>query len=880
MGSDLWLRLRSFFNPHALDRELDEELTFHLEQRVAAAVSRGMTRGDAERIARIELGGVEQIKEEHRDARGIGFVTDLARDVRYAFRAFGRLPGFAAIALLMLALGIAATTVMYTVIDGVLLKPLPYPEPDTLVTLHGRSDAIGESWGFSYPDFLDVQQESRSFTVAAWTYAGGTISAPGEPAYVDGRQISAGLFAMLNVHLQRGRAFLPDEDRLGGPLVAIVSYALWRNRFGGDDRAIGQPLIFEGQTYTVVGVAPADFNVGGEAAVFIPLGQNPASRMQNRGARFIHVLGRLQANASLNGTRTELALIGQRLATRFPASNAGRELIARPLLGEVVGDTGSMLWLLLAAVASVLVVACANVASLLLARTQARESELATRLALGASRGRVIRQCLAENAVLGLCGGVLGVPLAFAAMRPFIALWPGSLPRSADVQLDWRILLMTIVVSLASGLAFGLAPALRIPTSNLEDALRAGGRTIVRTSRHLHSAFVVAQLALAVVLLVSAATLARTLLMLSSLDPGLKVHNLVTARIALSPGFLTTPAQMQAAWSDVLNRVREVRGVESVALTDIVPMRAGENSLPYSATPVARLSTDMPIALASTVTPDFLTVMGIPLRSGRFFNEHDRLDGEPVVVIDEQLALHAFGRQDVAGRQLWVPALGPLPVRIVGVVGHVRHWGLAADDQSRIRDQMYYPFAQVPPGLLRLFSSLMSITIRTKAAPLDVIPPVQAELRGNETIYEIRTMEQLVSTSLSRHRFLAMLFGIFGAVAMLLACVGVYGVLAFLTRQRTAEFGVRVAFGSTAADIVRLVMRQSASLIVTGLTIGAAGAWAAGRLIESLVKGTEPTQPLTLVAMVSMLGAAALWACLLPARHAARVDAVQALRNN
>jgi ABC-type antimicrobial peptide transport system permease subunit len=320
--------------------------------------------------------------------------------------------------------------------------------------------------------------------------------------------------------------------------------------------------------------------------------------------------------------------------------------------------------------------------------------------------------------------------------------------------------------------------------------------------------------------------------------------------------------------------------VESVALTDIVPMRAGENSLPYSTTPPARPSTEMPIALASTVTPDYLTVMGIPLRSGRFFDEHDRLGGEPVVVVDEQLALHAFGRADVAGGQLWVPALGPSPVRIIGVVGHVRHWGLANDDRSRVRDQMYYPFAQVPPRLLRFFSSVMSIAIRTNTAPLEVVGPLQTELRGNEAIYEVRTMEQLVSTSLARHRFLAMLFGIFGAVAMLLACVGVYGVLAFLTRQRTAEFGVRVAFGSTAAAIVRLVMRQSASLIVTGLTIGAGAAWAAGRLIESIVKGTEPTQPLTFVAMLSMLGAAALWACLLPARHAARVDAVQALRNN
>jgi predicted permease len=880
MGSDLWLRLRSFFTPQAIDRELDEELTFHLEQRVAAAVSSGMTRGEAERIARIELGGLEQIKEEHRDARGISFVTDLARDVRYAFRAFGRLPGFASITLLMLALGIAATTVMYTVIDGVLLKPLPYPAADRLVTLHGRSDAIGESWGFSYPDFLDVQRQSRSLALAAWTYGAGTISLPGEPAYVDGRQISASLFTVLKVQAARGRAFVPDEDRLGGPLVAIISYAAWQRRYAGADAAIGQPLLFEGKTYTVVGVAPADFNVGGEAAVYTPLGQNPEVRMQNREARFLHVLGRLDPGVSLNGSHTELALIAGRLASQFPASNAGRDLIARPLLEEVVGDTGSMLWLLLAAVAIVLMVACVNVASLLLARTQARENELATRLALGASRSRIVRQCLTENAVLGLLGGALGVPLAVMAIHPLMALWPGSLPRSANVELDWRILLMTIVVSLASGLTFGLAPTLRIPTGKLDDVLRAGARTIVRSSRRLQSAFVVAQLALAVVLLVSAATLARTLVMLSALDPGLNVHNLVAARMALSPGLLADPAQTRAAWSDVIDRVRRLPGVESAALTDIVPMRAGENSLPYSATPLTRPTTELPIALASTVTPDYLTVMGIPLRRGRFFDEHDRLGGEPVVVVDEQLALHAFGRADVAGRQLWVPALGPSPVRIIGVVGHVRHWGLANDDRSRVRDQMYYPFAQVPPRLLRFFSSVMSIAIRTDTAPLDVVGPLQAELRGNETIYEVRTMEQLVSASLARHRFLAMLFGIFGAVAMLLACVGVYGVLAFLTRQRTAEFGVRVAFGSTAAAIVRLVMRQSAFLIVTGLTIGAGAAWAAGRVIESIVNGTEPIGPLMFVATTGVLAAAALWACFLPARDAARVDAVKALRNN
>jgi predicted permease len=883
MRGGYWLRLRSLFRGRAVDRELDEELRFHVEQYVSAAMSRGMPRAEAVRLALIELGGFDQIKEEHRDARGVALLADLARDIRYALRTFRRLPGFAAVALLVLALGIAATTVMFTVIDGVLLRPLRYPDPDKLVTLHGRSETLGESWGFSYPDFLDAQRESRSLTLAAWAYGGGTIGAPGEPAYVDGQQVSADLFAVLKVPLAHGRAFQPDEDRPGGLPVAILSHALWQRRYGGTTAALGQQLVFEGKPYTVVGVAPVDFRLGGGADVFTPLGQNTEVRMRNRQARFIHVLGRLGSSVTLADSRAELGLIARHLATEFPESNAGRDLLVQPLLRDVVGDVGSTLWLLLAAVALVLVIACVNVASLLLARASQREGELATRVALGASRGRVIRQCLAESAVLGLAGGMIGVPLARAAIAPFVAFWPGSLPRAAEIQLDWRLLLAALAASLASGLAFGLVPALRVPTVGLEDALRTGGRTIVRSSRRLHSAFVVTQLALAVVLLVIAGTLGRTLITMSSLDPGLNVRNVVTARVALSPSVLANPGQIQAAWTDVLDRVRRVPGVETAALTDIVPMRAGENSLPYSPTAPVPPAGKAPVALVSTVTPDYLKVMGIPLRAGRFFDEHDRVDSETVLVIDEQLALHAFGRTDVVGRQLWVPAIASSPITIIGVVGHVRHWGLARDDGSPVRDQIYYAFAQVPPRLLRLFSSLMSMAIRTRTAPLDVIEPLRTALRGasgGQAIYEVRTMEQLVSASLARQRFLVLLFAIFGGLAMLLASVGIYGVLAYLTAQRAPEFGVRVALGSTAAGVIRLVLRQSAALIAAGVATGAGAAWAGGRLLERFVEGTRPTAPATFVIMTGVLAVAALSASVLPARRASQVDAMRALKNN
>jgi predicted permease len=882
MLSDVILRLRAIFRRTAVDREMEEELQFHLDRQVEAYRRAGVDAAEARRRLRFEFGGLEQVREEVRDARGTRWLDDLLRDIRYAFRTFRRLPGFAAIALLILGLGIGATTVMFTVINSVLLRPLAYPDPDRLLTLHGFTEGF-ESWGASYPDFIDIQRESRSLTMAAWKYGGGTVSTPGRPEYVDGREVSAELFAVLGLRLAQGRPFRPEDDRPGAAPVAIISHSLWQRRYSRGTTAIGQRLVFEGTPYTIVGVAPAGFGLDGDVDVFTPLGQDTEPRMRNRQARFLHMTARLVRGAALSEAQAELALIARRLAAQFPASNAGRGMLARPLQRDVVGDIGSTLWLLLAAVALVLLIACVNVASLLLARAVSRERELATRVALGASRARVVRQCLTESGVLGLVGGVFGILLAAASLRPFVAFWPGALPRADEIQLDARVLLAAFVVSLASGLAFGVAPVMRVPIGGVDGALRAASGTIARSSRRLHSMFVVTELALAVVLLVSAGMLARTLLTLASLDPGLNVRNVLAARFALSPGTLGNPAQIQAAWQDVLDRARRVPGVESAALTDIVPMRAGENALPYSVTAAVPPASQAPWALASTVTPDYLKVMGIPLRAGRFFDDHDQLDSEPVVVVDDTLALHAFGRGDVVGRQLWVPAMGPAPVRIIGVVGHVRHWGLAGDDGSRLRDQMYYPLARVPPRLLRTFASFMSIAVRTRIAPLDIVEPLRRDLRGtsgDQTLYEVRTMEQLVSGSLARQRFLALLFAIFGGVALLLACVGVYGVLAYLTSQRTREFAVRVALGATARDVIRLVLRQSLGTIAVGAAIGAVGACAASRILLRLVDGMRAAEASTVATTMAILVVAALVASYVPARRASRLDAMTALRQD
>jgi predicted permease len=874
--------LQRLWRRKKMEEQLEKELRFHLDEHVNELIARGDAPDMAQRNARIALGGPEQVKEKCRDARGTRWLEDLLQDFRYALRTLRQRPGFAAVAILTLALGSGATTAMFTVVNGVLLKPLAYPEADRLVTLHGKTEKWGEQWGFSYPEFHDYQSTSRTLgSVAAWTYGGGTVSKPGEAEYLFGRHISSGLFSVLGVPPVAGREFLPQEDQPGAAPVAVISYSLWQRRFGGSKESIGRQLVFDGESYTIVGIAPPGFRLDGESDIYTPLGQSTEPRMEMRGAFFIHVLGRLQPNVTLAQAHTELSVIARRLAAQYPEDNQGRDMVAHPLGQEVVGDVRPTLWLLLGAVSLVLLIACVNVASLLLSRAVSRERELAMRVALGASRGRLVRQCLTESSVLGISGGALGILLAFVGIHPFVSLWPGSLPRAEDVQLDWRVLLFALSVSLLSSLLFGLAPALRAPARELERSLRGGARSLVGNTRRLHSGFVVAEVALAVVLLVSAGVLGRTLLRLSSLDPGINTQNVLAAHVALSPAVLESPAKARAAWEDVLDRARRFPGVQSVALADVVPMRVGEDSVGYWATPVPPPPDQTPLALTSIVTPDYLNVMGIALRRGRFLNEQDRMGHEVVVVIDDNLAQHAFAGSDPVGKPLWLQGMASSPAKIVGVVGHVRHWGLAGDDQSRVRDQIYVSFYQLPDPLVPFLSSVMSITVRTNISPLNVAEPLRRELRGpggDQTLYDVHTMDDLARASLDRQRFLLWLFGMFAGLALLLACIGIYGVLTYLTNQRVPEIGLRIALGASAHNVMWLVLGQSFGMIVVGISVGILGALAAGRLLQHLVDGTRPTDLSTFAIMIPILLGAALFASFIPARRASQVDPMSALR--
>ncbi len=755
--------------------------------------------------------------------------------------------------------------------------------------MNGQSDEwnaeiLGEQ-NVAYLDFLDCARQSRSLTIAAALYSGGTVSEPGEPEYVDLREISSSLFSVLRMPIVKGRSFLPEEDRRGATPVAILGNGFWRRHFAERAEALGSSVVLDGKRYTVVGIAPAGLKLfGDEADIYTPVGQDTARYVWNRAAHPMHVVARLQPGTTLSQAQTELALLGHHLAEKFPDTNAGRTFRVQPLRPNV-GNVGSTLWLLLGAVSLVLLVACVNVASLLLARAVSRERELAMRVALGASRGRLVRQCLTESALLGLSAGLLGVLIAADGISPFVRMWPGALPRAEEVRLDWHVLLFAFGVSMLSGLLFGLAPALRAPFGNLERRLRTGARSIAGSSRHLHNIFVISEIAFAIILLVSAGMLGRTLLHLSSLDPGVDVRNVLVTRMALSPATLAAPAKTRAAWKDVLARARSVPGVQSVATVDTFPMRSGDNEQGYWINADVPPTNKLPFALLTSVSADYLNVMRIPLRRGRFFDDHDTLDSTPVIVIDEVLAQNAFGTQNPVGKRLWIPDMGygGNVFEIVGVVGHVRHWGLAGDHQAKARAQIYYPFDQLPDNFMHRWSELMSIAVRSDIPPLSVLASLRSELKGvggDQVLYEVRTMEQLANESLAEQRFLLLLFGIFAGLALLLACIGIYGVLAYLTGQRVPEIGVRMALGATAGEVTRMVLRQSLGMIFVGVGVGIFAALAAARLLVHAVNGMQSTEPSTFIITIPILVVAALLASFGPARRASRIDPITALRQD
>ncbi|MGD0010715.1 MAG: ABC transporter permease [Terriglobia bacterium] len=808
-------------------------------------------------------------------------MTTLIQDLRYGLRMLAKNPGFTAVALLTLALGIGANTAIFSVVNGVLLRPLPYPEPGRLMLVYERSREFGHL-SVAYPNFLDWRRENHSFTdIAAFRGDDFNFTGSGQPEHLGGEFVSASLLPVLGVNPMLGRNFLPQEDRQGAGGVVILTYGLWKSRFGADPNILGKTMTLNGRNYKVIGVLPSEFRFRGQAELYVPLAQGPSVELNDRETHpGLNVVGRLKPDVTMAAAQAEMTSIGRALAQQYPKANAGHGVTVVEMKDDMVGHIRPTLLLLLGAVGCVLLIACANVANLLLARSTARSREFAIRAALGADRKRVVRQLLTESVLLALNASVFGLLLADWGIRLVLAAVPNSLPRSQEIGLDPHVLLFTLAVTVLTGVLFGLAPAFHSSNVNPQEFLKEGARGSGGGRHRAEGVFVALEVGLAVVLLAGAGLMIQSIWRLWRVDPGFNTRHLLTTQVALSPTVMASPAAIRLAYQQLLDRVASIPGVQSASIASLIPLSDSDSEIAFwLGRGLQPPQEQMSWAMFYIGTPDYLRVMGIPLREGRFFTAQDTLASTPVVVIDDVMAKHLFPGQDALGKQINLMLLGP--VQIVGVVGHVKHWGLDSDDTAKIRDEIYFPAWQVPDKFMPEVVAGLTLALRTAPDPLSVVSAVRAQVAGpteDQPISGVQTMEQIISHSLAERRFTMLLLIIFASTALVLAAVGIYGVMSYAVSRRTHELGVRLALGASRREILRLVVGEGMTLAAIGTAVGLTAALGLTRLMASLLYGVRPADPATLVAVSLLLAGIALLACYIPAWRATKVDPLVALR--
>jgi predicted permease len=879
----------------AREAEIVEELAQHAEDRYRELQTGGAAEAEARRITLDELSGHELLARELRAVEcteapepvvlGAGrkarFLAGLGQDLRYGFRTLRKNPGFTAVAMLALALGIGANTAIFSVVNGVLLQPLAYPDPDRLLMIYETTAEFNRS-SVAYPDFLDWHRQSRSFTdMGTFRSDDFNFTGAGQPEQVSGEYVSASLFPALGVSPFLGRNFLPEEDRQGAACAAILNYGFWKGRFGADPNILGRTLTLNAASCAVVGVLPADFRFRERAQIYVPIEQWNSVGLRTRESHpGLQVIGRLKPGATIEAAQAEMASICNGLARMYPKTNAGHGAKVVRMKDAIVGYIRPTLLLLVGAVGFVLIIACANVANLLLARSTARQREFAIRAALGADRGRVVRQLLTESVLLSLGAAMIGLLLARWGTRLVLAAAPGSLPRSGEIGIDPYVLLFTLVVSVVTGVLFGVAPAFHGANANPQESLKEGARGAGGGRHRAEGVFVAVEVGLAVILLAGAGLMIESLWRLWQVDPGFNTRNILTTQFALSPKAIGSPQAIRLAYQQLLGRAAAIPGVQSAAITSVVPLSERNSEISFwpgtgPQPPQDRLTS----AMFYVVTPDYPSVMQIPLRHGRFFTDRDNLASPPVVVIDDVLARHMFPGQDPVGRQISLMVFGP--VEIVGVAGHVKHWGLDSDDTAKIREQIYFPFLQVPDKFMSVAVAGLTLVLRTGPEPLSLVSAVRAQVAGptqDQPIYAVRTMEQIISGSLAERRFTMLVLIIFAATALLLAAVGIYGVMSYAVTRRTHELGIRATLGASRREIVGLVLREGMKLAAIGMAAGLVAAMALTRFMAGLLYGVRPADPATLAGVTFLLGGIALLACYIPARRATAVDPAVALR--
>jgi predicted permease len=886
------MRLR-FGGRKLRQQQLEQELQTHLHMAASERMERGESAERAQQAVRREFGNVGLVREVARDQWGWRWLEEMLQDLRYGARMLRKNPGFTLVAVLTLALGIGANTAIFSVVSGVLLNPLPYPHSEQLVTLH-ESKPNFDSGSISYPNFRDWRKDNHTFSSMAISrgYAF-SLTGLGEAEQVRGRFISSEYFSTVGVNPVLGRNFAPGEDEIGAAPIALISAGFWKRKFGSSPNVLGKSLILDGRSFTVVGVVPANFDLFLRsfqvAEVYLPIGQwnNPILPKRGAGLGF-HGIARLKPGVSIEQARADMGEVTRNLTAAYPDDDKGIGATLRPFRQDVLGDVQPILLVLFAAVAFVLLIACVNVANLLLARSTGRAREFAIRTALGAGQGRILRQLLTESILLALAGGALGLALASWGTQAALKHLPADLPRAAAVGLDARVLILTAVISLLAGILFGLAPALQTRKPELQKTLKEGGRGASNTRHRAQSVFVVAEIAMSLVLLIGAGLMVRTMACLWSANPGFNAQNLLTFSMSLPPSMMkASPDAVRAAVRELDTKISATPGVQAMSETwGAMPLGADdENVFWLDGQPKPASQNEMSWALDYIVEPGYLQTMGIPLQRGRFFTRQDNERTPRVVVIDDVFARKYFGNQDPLGRGIMLnDSLKNAGTRaeIVGVVGHVNQWGLDSDDTEQVRAQLYIPCMQMPDEFFSLVPGGISVMVRaanTTAGLLDGIRSTSRQMSSDQVIYAAQTMDEIISDSLAARRFSMILLGIFAGLALLLSSIGIYGVISYLVGQRTQEIGIRVALGARRWDVLRLVLSHSVKMAVLGVFLGIAASLALTRLMAKMLYGVSATDPLTFAAVAAVLTFVAISASYIPARRAVRVDPIVALRN-
>jgi predicted permease len=811
-------------------------------------------------------------------------MSTLWQDLRYAVRMLFKSPGFAAIAVLTLALGISANTVLFSVVNGVLLNPLPYPHSQQLVAVYGNTRGFNQGPA-AYLNFLDWQRNTQTLSsMAIYRNQDYNLTGNSEGERLGGFMISAEFFSTLGVKPVLGRTFRSGDDQIGAAPVVILGGGLWKRKFGSSPAIIGKSLTLNGTSYEVVGVIPPSFTFyGQDRDAYTPIGQwNDPSFRDRRISVSARVIGRLKLGVTLPQAQADMDLVARNLTAAFPVADKDVGITLVSMKQDIVGNVRPFLLVLLAAVGFLLLIACANVANLLLARAMGRSREFAVRAALGASQMRVIRQLLTESTLLAALGGTLGLLLAFYGIKMVVNILPGTLPRTGEISLNGSVLLFTMALTLFAAMAFGLAPALKSSNVNVQEVLKECGRGSSGSRHRLQRIFVAGEVAMSVLLLIAAGLMLRSLAALWRVDPGYNPSHAITFVVSMPSSPSTTSAETRARLRQFDDKMLSIPGVQAVSVTLGSRPMIHDSSLPFwiEGRPKPANDNDMPQAMFYLVEAGFQQAMGITLERGRFVTAQDNENAPVVIDIDDVFARTYFPDENPIGKRVHLEQFN-MQAEIVGVVRHVKQWGPSGDPKSAIEAQFFYPFMQLPEKIMPLAAGAVAVVLRTQGDPAAIMGPVRsavAQLDSREVVYGVATMDDVLATSLAARRLSMILLSAFAALALILSCIGIYGVISHLVGQRTHEIGVRMALGAQSGDVMRLVLGQGTKMVLLGVVIGIAAALGLTRLMANQLFGVTSHDPLTFAAVALLLTVVALLACYIPARRAVRVDPLIALR--